>query len=449
MAGAHEARPYERLVGAGLVHARWAESAPGFATEKLAIRGGIRFVGSSATIANYGEPQRPLMHRPSLIVAAIVALLPGSLSAQADPKPAPTKGYAAVPPARHDETSYVFGWGERPVSIANPRGGSSEGAPVTLAPGRTLPLPEIASAKDAFNRDRAAILALAGDFRVSFHEIESLGLAANYEPPRSYHSWATERVQVIEDTGRRISLQHTLVMFFRRESGEISGPALTKHWRQDWTFEDDDILVWEGGDVWARRRLDTAAAAGTWSHAVFNLEDSPRYEASGRWEHRGNVSMWNSERAWRPLPRREHSVRSDYDVVEGVHNVVITPTGWVEERNMWKRATEGGKSTEPPRYVAQELGIDRYERITSPSLDAAHTYWSKAAPYWAIVRQVWREEMARRDRFMIRDEFEGKISYQFHNEYVKKLEGGGTFAPDEAGRFVRRVVAGFLATDGK
>jgi hypothetical protein len=390
------------------------------------------------------------MHRPSLLVAVtLAAALIGQLSAQtgspAEPKPAKAAGYGAVPAASDPETAYVFGWGERPVNLANPRGGSSQGAPVTLAPGRSLPLPEIAAAKDSFNRDRAAILALAGDFRVGFHEIESLGLGANYEAPRSYHSWATERVEVIEDTGKRISLQHTLVMFFRRENGEISGPALTKHWRQDWTFEDTDILVWEGGDVWAHRRMNAADAKGTWSHAVFNLEDSPRYEASGRWEHRGNVSIWNSERAWRPLPRREHSVRSDYDVVEGVHNVVITPTGWVEERNMWKRATDGGKANEPPRYLAQELGIDRYERLTAPNLDAAQTYWSKAAPYWSVVRKVWREELAKRPRFVLKDEFEGKISYQFHNDYVKRLEGGAAFDSAEAEKYVRRVIAGFLA----
>lgn len=387
------------------------------------------------------------MPRLFLIVAALASLVSGPLPAQttkpAAPPPANGKGYATGAPATNHETTYVFGWGERPEKSANPRGGSSDGAPVTLAPARSLPLPEISTAKDAFSRDRAAILALAGDYRVSFHEIESLGLTTNYEPPRSYHSWATERVQVVEDTGRRISLQHTLVMFFQRGS-EVSGPALTKHWRQDWTFEDTDLLVWEGNDVWAHHRVAPAAATGTWSHAVYNLEDSPRYEASGRWEHRGNVSQWASERAWRPLPRREHSVRSDYDVVEGVHSVVITPTGWVEERNMWKRATEGGKATEPPHYLAQEIGIDRYERITAPGLAAAEKYWSRTSAYWALARQIWREEIGKRDRFTLQDEFEGKISYQHHNEYLKKLEAGAPFDAADAERHLRRVIPGFL-----
>ena len=388
------------------------------------------------------------MPRPSLIAAMLAALLSAPASGQdaAAVPPAPSKppGYAAVAPASDHETTYVFGWGDRPLRFATPRGGSSEGAPITLAPGRALPRPEISAAPNAFARDRAAILALAGDYRVSFHEMESLGLAADYQPPRSYHSWATERVHIVEDTGRRISLQHTLVMYFKQADGREAGPALTKHWRQDWTYEDAEIFTWQGNDLWARRTLTPAEAAGTWSHAVFNLEDSPRYEAPGRWEHRGNISQWVSERAWRPLPRREHSVRSDYDVVEGVHSIAITPTGWVEERNMWKRATEGGKAIEPPRFLAQEIGLDRYESITSPSLAAADAYWAKTDAYWAFVRKAWREQMAQRDRFVLRDEVDGKISYQHHNEYIRKLESGSAFDPVEADRHAQKSVTAFI-----
>jgi hypothetical protein len=90
--------------------------------------------------------------------------------------PAPASGYAAVPAsASSPETSYVFGWGELPASLAKPRGGTTRGAPVTLAPGRALPSPEIAAGPDAFARDRAGILALAGDYKVSFHFMESRG----------------------------------------------------------------------------------------------------------------------------------------------------------------------------------------------------------------------------------------------------------------------------------
>ena len=186
------------------------------------------------------------------------------------PEPSPSaapSGYAAVPSASGDKR-YVFGWGELPASVANPRGGSTRGAPVTLAPGGALPLPGIASAADAFARDRAAILALAGDYKVSFHFMESLGLTPDYQPARPYHSWATEHVRVIEDTGRFISLQHTLVMVFKNPDGTESEPMVMKHWRQDWTYEDTDLHTFRGNDTWARRRPNAAEVAKAWSQAV-------------------------------------------------------------------------------------------------------------------------------------------------------------------------------------
>ncbi|MEO7415022.1 MAG: DUF6607 family protein, partial [Opitutaceae bacterium] len=203
-----------------------------------------------------------------------------------------TSSSAAVPPAASAETSYVFGWGDLPAALARPRGGTTRGMSVTLAPGRTMPLAEIVAAPDAFARDRAAILAMAGDYKVSFHFMESLGFAPDYQPARPYHSWATEHIRVISDTGRFISLQHTLVMFFANPDGTASEPMVTKHWRQDWTYEDPDLHTFRGNATWAHRRPTAAEAASAWSQAVFQVDDSPRYEALGRWEHRGNLSLW-------------------------------------------------------------------------------------------------------------------------------------------------------------
>lgn len=353
----------------------------------------------------------------------------------------PATGYAAVAPVTSADASYVFGWGELPARLANPRGGTTHGAPVTLAPGRALPLPEIASAPNAFARDRAAILALVGDYKVSFHFMESLGFASDYQPVRPYHSWATEHVRVLEDTGRFISLQHTLVMFFRNPDGTMSEPMLTKHWRQDWTYEDTDLHTFRGDNTWARRRATPAEAAGAWSQAVFQVDDSPRYEALGRWEHRGNASVWTSERAWRPLPRREHAVRQDYGVMEGVHRIVLTPTGWLHEQNNWKRVA--GESAEP-RFVAAEIGLDRYERITAPSLAAADAYWRRTGGYWAAVRRSWAEVLSRHERFVLSPELGGRRLFEEHFAFADKFGAGQVADPADAERHARTTIAAFV-----
>jgi len=41
-------------------------------------------------------------------------------------------------------------------------------------------------------------------------------------------------------------------------------------------------------------------------------------------------STWHSENTWWPLPRREFSVRNDYNVLSGSNRHTITPTGWVQ-----------------------------------------------------------------------------------------------------------------------
>ncbi|MEJ1972884.1 MAG: DUF6607 family protein [Lacunisphaera sp.] len=362
--------------------------------------------------------------------------MPASAPVTAVPAP------AAAPAPADAGTRYVFGWGDLPADLAKPRGGSSRGAPVTLAPAQALPLAAIAAAPDAFARDRAAILALAGDYRVSFHFMESVGLTPDYQPVRPYNSWATEHVRVIADTGRFISLQHTLVMFFKEKDDSISGPELVKHWRQDWTYEDEDLHTYRGDNTWAHRRLSATEAAGTWSQAVFQVDDSPRYEAFGRWEHTGNVSAWTGDNEMRPLPRREYTIRKDYSVMEGQHRIILTPTGWLHEQRNWKRVA--GEAGGEPHYLAQELGLDRYERITAPSLAAADDDWKKTGPYWAAVRKVWSDILAQNDRFSLRNEVDGSRLYELHFAYTEKLEDGHPYDPADGERHARETIARFL-----
>jgi hypothetical protein len=336
----------------------------------------------------------------------------------------------------------VFGWGEQPASLAKPRGGTTRGAPVTLAPARELPLAEIAAAPDAFSRDRAAILALAGNYKVGFHFMETLGLTADHTVKAPYHSWATEHVRVIENADRFISLQHTLVMFMKNDDGTVSEPMVMKHWRQDWTYEDTDLHTYRGDNMWARRRLTPDEAAGTWSQAVFQVDDSPRYESFGRWEHHGNLSQWTGSRELRPLPRREHTVRKDYNVMEGVHRIVLTSKGWLHEQQNWKRVR--GESGGEPRYLAEELGLDRYERITAPSLTAADTTFQKTEPYWSLVRKIWADTLARHDRFILRTEAYGKKLFEEHFAYAEKLAEGEPYNAANAEQHARTTIESFL-----
>ena len=192
------------------------------------------------------------------------------------------------------------------------RGGTTRGAQVVLSGVADPRWVELQEAElNRFERDRLAILAMAGEFRTSFQFTETAGFAEVYTPPHPYFSWGTEHVAVIEDRDQFISLQHTLVMYFEDESGTTTGPFVMKHWRQDWTYQDTDLHTFQGNGVWQRLRMTDSDVAGTWSQAVFQVDDSPRYETIGRWQHGTQFSAWQSETSQRPLPRREFSVRDD------------------------------------------------------------------------------------------------------------------------------------------
>ncbi len=344
-----------------------------------------------------------------------------------------------APQPESTQTAYVFSWGSLPSDIADPRGGMTTGTPVTFVEPRSLPLESIKQADSAFQKDRAAILSLAGDYKASFHFLETMGLFPEHEPVRPYHSWATERVHVLEDNGDFISLQHTIVMYFQQEDGSVMGPMVMKHWRQDWTYEDTDLHTFRGSGSWERDTQSHESVKGAWSQSVWQVDDSPRYEALGKWEHDGNRSAWTGENSWRPLPRREYSARDDYGVMEGFHRIVITPTGWVHEQNNWKRVS--GNSDE---YRAHELGIDRYELISSPSLEAANAYWEKTGPYWAAVREAWKDVYAKRDRFALETKYEGRSQFEYHFEYAGKLDAGEPYDPEEGAAFARSTIERYL-----
>ncbi|MEM9158519.1 MAG: DUF6607 family protein [Verrucomicrobiota bacterium] len=386
------------------------------------------------------------------IVGALIALATSgcqttSNSLPTDPEPEPEQ--QAAPVAENEEEkpdAYVFSWGKLPYEVADPRGGMTRGTPVEFAEPRPLPLADIAATNDAFKKDRAAILSLAGDYKASFHFLETMGLFAEHKPVRPYHSWTTEQVRILEDKGDFISLQHTLVMYFQQEDGSVMGPMVMKHWRQDWTYQDVDLHKFRGNGAWERFTPSPEAVEGTWSQAVWQVDDSPRYEALGRWTHEGNRSAWTGENSWRPLPRREYSVREDYNVMEGFHRIIITPTGWVHEQNNWKRVA--GDSSDSPAYRGHEIGIDRYELIQSPSLAKADEYWENTGPYWAAVRKAWSEIYASNERFALRSKVEGRSQFEHHFGYAAQLDSGElTWDPEAGERFAKETIQSYLTDE--
>lgn len=193
----------------------------------------------------------------------------------------------------------------------------------------SIPLPSIAEEKELSpkEKDREAILAMAGTYVVNFHFQETVPFELGYQLKGPQDSAALEVIIVDEETGNKIVLQHLL----QSESGRV-----TKHWRDDWEYENRVLWEYQGDSVWTKRELTPAEATGTWTQRVFQVDDSPRYESYGKWTHTGNLSQWQSFSTNRPLPRREHTTRSDYNILAGINRHALTQTGWVHEQDNYK-----------------------------------------------------------------------------------------------------------------
>ena len=299
--------------------------------------------------------------------------------------------YAGKPQQTTDAPArYTFSWPLGKDTPA-PRGGTTKGAPVNLDLDPSKAWKDLqAEGLSAQERDRRAILAMAGTYRVTFDFLEVVPFVKQDKPNAPYQSWGTEKIYVDSDDGRNISLVHILEMRIVQKDGSISEPMVTKHWRQDWQYQPTHVVEYRGRDQWQRRKLDGTAAKGAWLQTVYQVDESPRYASVGRWEHSPSFSTWLSGETWRPLPRREWCVRDDYQVLVGTNRHTISPTGWIQEENNLKTVLTSERAIDPSRpYIAREYGIARYERIRDADFAQADVYYDRTKQFWDQVRDAW------------------------------------------------------------
>jgi hypothetical protein len=312
-------------------------------------------------------------------------------------------------PDTQAQRQYTFGWQFAEEGDLAPRGGTTTGPALKLDLSTSAEFITMTdAAQSTLERDRRAILAMAGKFRASFDFIETVGFTPDYQAPAPYQSWGTEYVTVVEEEDRFVSLQHILVMRVNLPSGEISDPFVMKHWRQDWTYEPVEATKFVGNQRWETRRLESAETQNQWLQSVYQVDDSPRYQSLGKWQHFENYSSWHSDTTWRPLPRREFSVRKDYDVLIGTNKHTINPRGWVQEEENLKVILDDSNNH---RILAKEVGLARYERILDWDWSEGRRYWSETESFWREVRRHWKAQLVPNEILQISKEVDGVPLY--------------------------------------
>jgi hypothetical protein len=257
--------------------------------------------------------------------------------------------------------------------------------PAAVAFAQTAPSAPATAEAARFERDRQAILAQTGQWRVRFDMRETTSFRAGYVPLEAKTSAGDEIVRVVYDQGDRISLQHILVM-----SDDEGNTRVIKHWRQDWVYEPETVLTYAGPNHWTLTPVTPENRRGAWSQTVWQTDDSPRYGGVGRWSDDHGMSQWASGPTWRPLARRDAIRDTPYDRYLGTNRHALTPAGWVHiQDNVKLGAAEGGAGD--PTAIVHEDVVNTYLKVDNFDPRPGDDYWAATRDYWAAVRAAWDE----------------------------------------------------------
>lgn len=253
-----------------------------------------------------------------------------------------------------------------------------------------------ANAQDK-KKDIQAIKAMCGCYEVEFNFAETFKASTeeDYKPSPTKKDYALEWVELVEDKPNKIVMQHLLI---------VSDTTIIKHWRQDWEYENTELYRFEKEKTWKYTTLPKNKVKGQWTQRVYQVDDSPRYEATAAWVHADGTSYWMST-ADAPLPRREHTIRKDYNVLKRRNIHEITKYGWLHEQDNEKvlRDDKGTDTT-----LAHEKGMDYYKKVDDSKCKAAQQYWKENQALWANVRNKWQSVFDRDKDLTLESAIDGK-----------------------------------------
>ncbi len=272
------------------------------------------------------------------------------------------------------------------------------------------------SAQSKMKKDAEAIKNMCGCFEVTFNFAETFNYSKDslYKPSKNKIAKALEWAQLIEDKKGKIAIQHILQM------GSPDEPYIIKHWRQDWIYENQDFYMYNSNNKWIYKKKSKEDVKNQWTQKVYQVDDSPRYEGSSSWVHVDGKSYWeNTTDA--PLPRREYTIRSDYNVTVRGNRHEITSSGWIHDQDNKKLIR---KADTEDFIIAKEKGYNVYKRLDDSDCAGAIKWWGDNKMKWSIVRNKWDQVFALNDNLLLEKKVNNKplYKYLFSEEYKEEQE---------------------------
>ena len=232
-------------------------------------------------------------------------------------------------------------------------------------------------------QDMVAIRSMCGCYEVGFNFSETFEYVddSTYQGSPVKHDRALEYVFEFGDTTDDvIQLQHLLIV------GPKDQPYIVKHWRQDWFYEHTELYSYNGDNYWTFVSLSPEEVSGQWTQKVYQVDDSPRYEGSASWVSVDGKTYWE-DTTDAPLPRRERTIRGDYNVMERTSRHEITENGWIHDQDNKKIIRKDGSDT----VIAEEKGVNTYNQVDSSRCQAAIDWWEENSELWKKIRASFNE----------------------------------------------------------
>lgn len=254
--------------------------------------------------------------------------------------------------------------------------------------------------------DEKAIKAMCGCYEIKFNFAETFNYpkdSTNYKASKVKHETALEWAELIEDEPGKKSIQHLLI---------VGKGMIVKHWRQDWIYENTKFYDYNGFNDWKFKTFSKENVKGQWTQKVYEVDDKPRYEGSATWIHVDGRTFWeNTTNA--PLPRREYTQRSDYNITKRFNDVEIVKNGWIHNQDNDKiiRDEKGNDY-----LLAQEKGYNTYTKVDDSKCESAQKWWKENKDFWKKVRIKWDAEFAKNKDIKLKSDIDGKPLYMFLQE---------------------------------
>ncbi len=269
-------------------------------------------------------------------------------------------------------------------------------------------------------KDREAIKSMCGCYEVTFNFAETFNYSNDslYKPSKTKVDKGLEWAQLVTDEDDKISIQHLL------QVGNPSEPYIVKHWRQDWLYQNTDLYTYNANNEWTFKQLKPSEVKGQWTQKVYQVDDSPRYEGSASWVHMDGKSYWENTTP-APLPRREYTTRSDYNLTMRGNRQEITEYGWVHDQDNTKIIRKKG---EEDIILAKEKGYNTYVKVDDSRCAGAAKWWKENEEKWALVRSKWSEVYGRNKDLKLENKVDNKVLFKYlldEEEYQEKekIEG--------------------------